>query len=254
MTAPHTDPSYNISPGEVCPILVSAKHFEEHAKGSDRVLLPALWGIVPRWHVGDYKKHGLTTNNIRLENLATSKMYKPALDQGRRCVVPIEGFYEWQTVDPKLKSSERAAYYIFMPQPSEVKIEDKSTWNSDKVELMHVAGLFDVWHDENGDSLFSFSTLTFESNEKFNWLHHRTPAILESEEQISKWLDYDHVTPTEALKAIKQPEKIIWHEVSNYVNSSRNKEESCNKPKGIQKEPANSLLAWITSSGKKRKL
>lgn len=179
-------------------------------------------------------------------------MYKPPLDQGKRCVVPVEGFYEWQTVDAKLKSSERAAYYIYMPQKNDVKIEDKSTWNTEKVELMYVAGLFDVWHDENGDSLFSFSTITFESNDKFSWLHHRTPAILESEEQINKWLDYDRISSKEALKVIKQPEKIIWHEVSNYVNSSRNKEETCNKPKGIRKEPANSLLSWMKNSNKKK--
>lgn len=215
--------------------------------------MPALWGIIPRWHVGDYKKHGLTTNNIRLEGLETSKMYKPCLDQGKRCVVPIEGFYEWQTVNPKLKSSERAAYYIHMPQLKDVKIEDKSTWNSENVELMYVAGLFDVWHDDNGDSIFSFSTITYESSEKLNWLHHRTPAILETDEQIYKWLDYDRVPSSEALKIIKQPEKIIWHEVSNYVNSSRNKAESCNKPKGTQKEPANSVLSWIRKTNESKK-
>lgn len=213
-----------------------------------------MWGIVPRWHVGDYKKHGLTTNNIRLESLDSSKMYKPVLEQGRRCVVPVEGFYEWQTVDPKLKSSERAAYYIYMPQPDDVKIEDKSTWNSEKVELMFVAGLFDLWHDDNGNSLFSFSTITFESNEKFNWLHHRTPAILETKEQINKWLDYDRVSQAEALKVIRHPEKIIWHEVSNYMNSSRNKSKSCNKPKGSKKEPANSLLSWIKKGNEGNKL
>lgn len=237
-----SDPSYNISPGEIAPIIVSAKHFDPKAKSTDRVLIPALWGLIPRWHTGDYKKHGLTTNNARLETLVTSKLYKPCLERSRRCIIPIEGFYEWSTVNPKQKSSERPAYYIYTPQLEGVKLEDKSTWNCDNIRLMFMAGLFDVWHDSNGESMQSFTIITFESDSKLSWLHHRTPAIFETEEQISNWLNPDY--KEDALKLIQHPKDFVWHQVSNIVNNSRNKSPQCNKPYSETSKQSN-LLTWM---------
>lgn len=209
-------------------------------------MIPALWGMVPRWHKGDYNKHGLTTNNARLETVETSKLFKPALDSGKRCILPVEGFYEWQTVNPKLKSSERPAYYIYMPQTENIKIEDKATWKPDDVKLMFIAGLFDIWHDSKGNSLYSFTIVTYESDKHFNWLHHRTPAILETEQQIRNWLDFDRITPEMAVKVIKHPKTIVWHQVSKLVNNSRNKSEACNKRIEEKKtEDVGGILSWI---------
>lgn len=210
------------------------------------MIVPALWGIVPRWYIGDYKKHGLSTNNARLENIHRSKLYKPAL--GKRAIIPVEGFYEWNTANPKLKSSERPAYFIYMPQKPDVKIDLKSTWNCDDVNLMFLAGIFDVWKDDAGESLYSFSILTFESDDHFSWLHHRTPAVLETEQQVSDWLDFNRVPSESALKVIKHPRTMLWHEVSNYVNSSRNKSETCNKPIDRKKIQPNSVLSWIKNN------
>lgn len=61
-------------PQDLSPVLVSAKHFDSSANSNERILVSMLWSIIPRWHKGDYKKHGLTTNNIRIENLLTSKL------------------------------------------------------------------------------------------------------------------------------------------------------------------------------------
>lgn len=215
---------------------MSSKHFDTNAAESQRTIVPSLWGIIPRWHKGDYRKHGLTTNNARLETLACSKLYKPAIDRGKRCVVPIEGFYEWQTVDMKLRSSERPAYYIYMPQG------EKSKNATPEWKLMFLAGLFDVWRDERGDAIYSFTVITFESSEHFSWLHRRTPAVLETETSIRNWLEYNRVPATTALKLLSPPSTILWHRVSNYVNNSRNKSECCKKPLETKQ---NSLLAWI---------
>jgi len=182
-----------------------------------------------------------------METLETSKLFKPALDRGKRCVIPIEGFYEWQTVNSKLKSSERPVYYIYMPQRLDVKIENNSTWKCDDVKLMYLAGLFDVWNDEEGDSIFSYTVLTYESDKHLSWLHHRTPAILETEEQVSDWLNFEKVPAHLSLKVIKHPTTIVWHQVSNYVNNSRNKSELCNKPRSESKSGASqkNLLSWV---------
>ncbi|XP_050085125.1 abasic site processing protein HMCES [Anopheles aquasalis] len=225
-------PSYNVAPTDVTPVLVSALHFDEAADSADRLLVPMMWGMVPRWHKGDFRKHGLTTNNCRLEGLAFSKLYGPPLASGQRCVILSEGFYEWQTVKP-LKASERPAFYVHMPQADEkVKMSDKSTWNVDsgQFRLLRMAGLFDVWNDDNGDKLYSYTVITFETSGKFAEVHHRSPAILETEEQVADWLDYKRVPSARALNMLQPCHNLLWYRISNMVNNSRNKSDQCNKP------------------------
>lgn len=146
--------------------------------------MPMMWGMIPVWHKGDYRKHGLTTNNCRLEHLMDSKLYRGPFKRGQRCVIICEGFYEWQTTK-QAKPSEREAYLVYVPQESDVKIHDKSTWSPSNVKLLRMAGLFDVWEDENGDKMYSYSIITFESSKIMSWMHYRMPAILETEQQMN---------------------------------------------------------------------
>uniref|UniRef100_A0A182P0C2 Abasic site processing protein HMCES n=1 Tax=Anopheles epiroticus TaxID=199890 RepID=A0A182P0C2_9DIPT len=227
-------PSYNVAPTDVTPVLVSAVHFDDSAEPSDRLLVPMMWGMVPRWHKGDFRKHGLTTNNCRLEGLAFSKLYGPPLAAGQRCVIICEGFYEWQTVKP-LKPSDRAAFFVHMPQGEKVKMEDKSTWQlghdgDGQLQLLRIAGLFDVWNDENGDKLYSYTVITFETEGQFASIHHRSPAILETDEQVADWLDFKRVPANRALNLLQPSKAMKWYRVSNIVNNSRNKSDQCNKP------------------------
>lgn len=164
---------------------VSAAHFtESEDQKFERVIVPMMWGMIPVWHKGDYRKHGLTTNNCRLERLMESKLYRGPFKSGQRCVVICEGFYEWQTTK-QAKSSEREAYLVYVPQEADVKIHDKSTWSPSNVKLLRMAGLFDVWEDDNGDKMYSYSIITFESSEIMSWMHYRMPAILETEQQMN---------------------------------------------------------------------
>ncbi|XP_055638418.1 abasic site processing protein HMCES [Toxorhynchites rutilus septentrionalis] len=250
-------PSYNIAPTDISPVLISAAHFDEKKDSAKRIIVPMMWSMVPRWHKGDYRKHGLTTNNCRLESLTTSKLYGPPLEIGQRCVILCEGFYEWQTTE-HLKACDRPAFYVHMPQTGGVKMEDKSTWNCEdaSLNLLKMAGLFDVWEDDCGDKLYSYTVITFESNKKFSEIHHRIPAILESEDEVTAWLDFRRVNANRALKILKPSELIQWYPVSNLVNNSRNKSDPCNKPLNKEKmksrlsSEGNFMKSWLT--GRKR--
>lgn len=186
-------PSYNVAPTDITPVLVSKHHFyddqDADCMNNSRIIVPMMWGMIPFWHRGDYRKHGLTTNNCRLEHMLESKLYRGPFRRGQRCVILCEGFYEWQTTK-SAKPSERAAHLLFMPQREQVKIYDRSTWNPEDVNLLKMAGLFDVWEDEQGDKIYSYSVITFESSKIMSWLHHRMPAILETEEQVNVSLDF----------------------------------------------------------------
>lgn len=187
---------------------------EVSALETDRMVIPALWGFIPRWHKGDFREHGFNTVNFRMENIDDSRMYKPAFSRGKRCVLICEGYYEWQRVPSRLPHSDRSIYFIYMPQPKGVKIEDKSTWTCDNVLLMHIAGIFDIWFDENENPLYSFTIVSMASDAILNWLHPRTPVILGSEVQIASWLNFGEVSGEKALTLIRRPKNLQWHKVS----------------------------------------
>lgn len=191
-----------------------------------------LWGLIPYWHRGEPTKHKLSTNNCRLEGLSESKLYKGPFQQGKRCVILCEGFYEWQTTE-NLKSSERPVFFIHCKQ-NETEIDGKVA----PFNLMKIAGLFDMWEDNTGERIYSYTVITFESNKLFSSIHHRMPAILETDKDVSvstiragwkkyiticlifnlqDWLDFQRVTDSQALATLRPTDEIIWHQVSKYV-------------------------------------
>lgn len=145
----------------------------------------------------------------------------------------MPGYYEWQNVseDKKVLNSVKPVYFFHCPQIDGVKIEDNSTWRENPFpRLMYIAGVFDIWKDERKNSIYSFSTITFASDSELKWIHDRTPAVLESEEQIEKWINYEDYGTDVAMTMIKHPKNLSYHQVTNYVNDGRNNSEKCNKP------------------------
>lgn len=250
-------PSVNIAPTDVTPVLVHASHFNHEE--SEPVIYPMVWGMIPPWHKGDtYKSHGLTTNNCRLEGMKESKLYSPAFSNGKRCVVLCEGFYEWQTT--KKDSSSKQPYYIYIPQKDGVQIEDPTCWNAEWSEtegwsgpkLLKMAGLFSCWNSPEGKPIYSYSVITMESNSSFSWLHHRMPAILNSDEEVLDWIDSGRVHAGNAMKLLKPVDNLTWHPVSTAVNNARNKTDKCNKAIDLKKpKPTNSLMMnWLKRGSK----
>lgn len=253
-----------MAPTDISPVLISAAHFDcdtdsdddqdEKADGSDQTLVPMMWSMIPFWHNNslDYRKHGLTTNNCRLESMLESKLYKRAFNKGQRCIVLCEGFYEWQTTNPKAtKPAQRDAYYIYVPQPTGIHIELTDTWRTsvENLRLLKMAGLFDIWTNDKGEQIYSYSVITLESDDKFNWLHHRIPAILDSDEACADWIDYKRVSDTKHLLSLLKPAKCLqWHRVSNIVNNARNKSDQCNKRMEIKEKnntTTSTLESWL---------
>ncbi|KAJ2954810.1 hypothetical protein O0L34_g3119 [Tuta absoluta] len=251
-------PSYNIAPTDVTPVLISSTEEGQQR----RMLKPMMWGIIPPWHKGDYKSHNLSTNNCRLESVKSSKLYGPILRNRGRCAIVSEGFYEWQTTDKK-SAKVKQPYFIYMPQDGETQVDDPSSWNNKfnesigwtGIKLMHMAGLYQVWQDGNV-IIYAYSVITMESNSSFNWLHHRIPAILDTEEKIYMWLDCDKVDADMAISCLKPDVILTWHPVSKLVNNSRNKSPGCNKK---QLEPKNkgsqkTLTNWFVKTEKRRSM
>lgn len=227
------EPSYNVAPTDLTPVLVSKHHLtEEKTDFAKRSLIPMMWGIVPRWHhKADYRNHGFHTNNVRLEGVMESRIFKQPLLEGKRCVVLCDGFYEWSTTGDDSKEKKKPYFVYAKQRDPKVRIEDRKTWPEDIQELvlLKMAGLFDLWHGAGGSEMYAYSVLTRESDDVLSWMHHRTPVVLDSEQKISDWLDYGRVGPEEALAQLEPVKELSWHSVSKQVNNSRIKLETCNK-------------------------
>jgi putative SOS response-associated peptidase YedK len=143
-------PSYNVAPQTFQPVVCFNR------KTLERELVQMRWGLVPYW--AKDAKIAYSTINAKAETLATSPAFREAL-QRRRCLVPADGFFEWQPIDKKTK------------QPFAFGLKDGS--------LFALAGLFDVWRDKtSGQALLSFTVITTDPNELLEPFHNRMPVIV----------------------------------------------------------------------------
>ncbi len=128
------------------------------------------WGLVPAWAksvaVGD------RMINARAESLLTSNAYKRPFER-RRCIVPADGFYEWQTIEGQK-----------VRQPWFIRRRDG--------EPIAFAGLWSIWHDKKlGDDaprIRSCTIITTEPNDLMREIHDRMPVML-AESAWDTWLD-----------------------------------------------------------------
>ncbi len=101
--------------------------------------------------------------------------------------------------------------------------------------MLTMAGIFDCWEPPNGgETLYSYTIITVDSCKALSDIHHRMPALLDSEEAVSKWLDFGEVPIHEALKLIHPVDNIKFHPVSTVVNNSLNNTPQCLEPVEIE--------------------
>lgn len=173
-----------------------------------RLAEPLQWGLVPSW--AKDSKIGSQMFNARAETVATKPAFRSAFRK-RRCLVPADGFYEWQKLDSKTKQ----AWHIY---------------RADGTPLA-MAGLWEHWTGPDGTTLESCSVITTSANEFMSEIHDRMPVILDKS-LWNVWLNSDDI-PAEALTELLVPCPSDWLErtaVSSLVNNVRNESPDCIRP------------------------
>ncbi len=173
-------PSWNVAPTHQHPIMVN--------KNGKQIVKMMQWGLIPSWA----KESSKILINARSESLAEKAAFRNLL-QERRCLVLLDGYYEW-------KSDSRQPYYIY----------------GENREILLVAGLWDTY--QNG---LNYTIVTTEAQGELSKIHSRMPFFL-NWENAGQWLDKS--LSYGKIKADLEPafEKLIFHPVSNAVNSVRN--------------------------------
>ncbi len=178
-------PRYNLRPSEPIPVILNT---------NSNVLTFAQWGIHPKYD----KTHKMFFINARNDSL--SKPTWREIFYTQRCLIPADGFYEWQKLD---NSREKIPYRF--------ELEDMT--------LFAFAGLWQEETDEHGITIPHCVIITTEPNDTVGKIHDRMPAILRKEDEAI-WLDMD--TPIEDALAMLQPyedREMRSYKISKLVNS-----------------------------------
>jgi putative SOS response-associated peptidase YedK len=195
-------PSWNVSPASDILVVVA---------GDDgaRQLRELRWGLVPRW-AKDPKGRPLI--NMRAETVREKPTWQRTL-ASKRCIIPIDGFYEWQDQG---KGNRKQPFYI----------------TSRDGEPLALAGLWATWRDEDGgQELWTCTILTTSANKLMRSVHHRMPVILPPE-AWDAWLDPDN-KDVEQLTALLDPapeELLALWPVDQAVSNPRNNRPELPEP------------------------
>jgi len=175
-----TEPNYNVTPRTEVPVVAESQ--------GHRVLDLVRWGLVPSWakdmSIGDRQI------NARAERITTANAYKRAFER-RRCIIPADGFYEWETLESELKRKPKRPWFF----------------RSRDGEPLGIAGLWEIWHDPKvGDDAPRIRTcviITTEANALVAPIHDRMPVLL-PESSWDTWLDREN-HDTGALQKLLVP-------------------------------------------------
>lgn len=163
--------------------------------GDDGHLADLLhWGFLPAWA----DPAGQKPNNARVETAATKPYFRRAWKTGR-CLIPADGWYEWQV-------SEKGKQPYFLHRADD--------------QLMLMAGLYETNPHAN---MTSFAVLTSEADGELREVHNRKPVVL-SGAAARQWIGRE--TTSDVVSGIAQhplsAEWFAWHPVSTKVNNVRN--------------------------------
>lgn len=201
---PNFAASWNVAPTDSLPVV------RYDARAGERSLEVMRWGLVPFW-AKDIKV-GFSNINAKAESVDTRPAFREAF-QRRRCLVPLDNFYEWKKL-----GKDR--------QPYAVALADR--------RLMAMAGLWESWRSPAGERLHSFAIVTTAPNELLAPVHDRMPVIL-GPENWPLWLGEAPANPAR-LKALLVPypaeDMVIWP-VDRRVGNVKNNDPSLIEPMAL---------------------
>jgi putative SOS response-associated peptidase YedK len=188
---PNFPPRYNVAPTQ--PIAVV------RLQEGKRQFALMRWGLLPSW-VKDPRAFSLLIN-ARGESVLDKPAFSNAMKR-RRCLIPADGFYEWQAA-----GGRKQPYYVRAKSGAPLAF----------------AGLWETWTGPNGEELDTVAIVTTTANRTLAGIHARMPVIV-PEEAFDLWLNCAEVdAETAAALIAPAPDDLLEaYEISTAVNRVAN--------------------------------
>jgi putative SOS response-associated peptidase YedK len=183
---------YNVAPTDEAAVVVQ--------RSDRRAIARYRWGLIPSWSMNP--KVGSKAFNARAETLTISPLYRDPFRR-RRCLVPVDGFYEWRRI-----GSARQPLWIHDPGGGPLAL----------------AGLWTGRQDpETGEWHRTFTIVTTRPNAFMGSIHDRMPAVI-PRDAWARWLDREPVDPGELLALLEPRDDLLLDArvVPPLVNNVRN--------------------------------
>jgi putative SOS response-associated peptidase YedK len=202
---PNFPARYNVAPTQPIPIV--------RLDDGKRSFALMRWGFLPSW-VKDPKGFPLLIN-ARGESVLDKPAFRNAIRR-RRCLIPTDGFYEWQTGGPGAKAGSR-------PGPRRPYFIRAKREPGEEAPPLAFAGLFETWTGPNGEELDTVAIVTTTANRTLSALHDRMPVFI-APDAFDLWLDWAHVEAELAATLIKPADEDLLeaYPVSTAVNRFAN--------------------------------
>ncbi|MER5479384.1 SOS response-associated peptidase [Streptomyces sp. NPDC002734] len=204
--------NWNVAPtDEVYAVLERAPRGEDEGAPVRRELRTPRWGLVPSW--AKDPKIGSRMINARVETVHDKPAFRRAFAR-RRCLLPADGFYEWEQVKDEATGRTRKQPYFIHPADGEV---------------MALAGLYEYWRNpevKDGDDpaawLLTCTVITTEATDEAGRVHPRMPLALAAD-HYEDWLDPRHEDPDHLRALLTRPAdgRLDARPVSPAVNNTR---------------------------------
>jgi putative SOS response-associated peptidase YedK len=207
-------PDYNVAPTKAVYAVLDRAEPEPDGSQStgtgrgpvERELRVVRWGLVPFW--AKDIKIGSRMINARAETVAEKPAFRRAFAK-RRCLLPADGYYEWQAIPAAAK------------QPMYITRADGRS--------LAFAGLYELWRDpmvDRGDEdawLWTATVITTSAPDELGMIHDRMPMIIDPL-GWGDWLDpaNSDVSDVRALLSPAAVSGLATYPVSTAVNSIRN--------------------------------
>ncbi|MEU6563687.1 SOS response-associated peptidase [Nocardia nova] len=206
--------NYNVAPTNRV-LTVVRRHDHDHPDDDPALRIRRMrWGLVPVWTEAaepGVPVKGKPLFNARADRAATAPSFRDAVKK-RRCLVPMDGWYEW-LAEPHPTGSGKA-----VKQPYYMSDADG--------HRLYMAGLWSVWRDPGHRDmapLLSCTILTTDAVGDLTRIHDRMPLMM-PRDRWDAWLDPDHPAPAELLETPgpQLVSSIVARPVAPLVNSVRN--------------------------------
>jgi putative SOS response-associated peptidase YedK len=198
---PNFPPRYNVAPTQPIPIvrLVDGK----------RSFALMRWGLLPSW-VKDPKTFPLLIN-ARGESMLDKPAFRNAVRR-RRCLIPTDGFYEWQAGPTGAAGTPKRPYFVRARRGPD-----------GTAPPLAFAGLYETWTGPNGEEIDTAAIVTTAANRTLAHIHERMPVFV-APEAFDLWLDCANVdAKTAAALILPAPDALLdVYEISSAVNRVAN--------------------------------
>ncbi|MGA1933086.1 SOS response-associated peptidase [Arcobacter sp. YIC-464] len=181
---------YNIPPTTPIPALLNNGNY-----------LYTHFGFLPSWATS---KSSMNIN-ARSESIYEKKTFRESF-RFKRCIIPINGFYEWQIED-----KEKTPFFV----------------KDSNLDYLGVAGIWDEYFEPSLNmNIVTVALITCDANDKLEKIHHRMPVVLEKKD-FRTWLKSDDLKEVNSLFKIYDSKNLELYEVSSDVNKVLFDKPSC---------------------------